>query len=115
MLAASSSRDEPDSRSLLSSGGPSFDLLTLLDRLKSDMGTIALFSGKELEILAEMEPEELAIREKYELEFLRQIQEAADRHLQEKREIRDALGLLKIYHQSNGKQTKSPSKRRKQT
>ena len=77
------------------------------------MGTIALFSGKELELLAEMEPEEM-LNQNYELEFLKQIQEAADRHLQEKREIRDALGLLKIYHHSE-KQNKSPSKRRKQT
>ena len=74
---------------------------------------ISLFSGKELELLAEMEPEEM-LKQNYDLEFLQQIREAADRHLQEKREIRDALGLLKIYHHSNTEQ-KSPSKRRKQT
>ena len=123
VLASSSSYqdDEPDSKSLLSSRGSSFDLLTLLDRLKTDMGTIALFSGKELELLSEMEPSEISATDKYNLEFLRQIQEAADRHLREKREIRDALGLLKIYQKSTEVQNKassstssqSPSKRKR--
>lgn len=122
VLASSSSYqdDEPDSKSLLSSRGCSFDLLTLLDRLKTDMGTIALFSGKELELLSEMEPSEISATDKYNLEFLRQIQEAADRHLREKREIRDALGLLKIYQKSTDVQNKasstssqSPSKRKR--
>ena len=117
VLASSSSyqEDEPDSKSLLSSRGSSFDLLTLLDRLKTDMGTIALFSGKELELLSEMEPSEIVNTDKYSLEFLTQIQEAADRHLKEKREIRDALGLLKIYQKSSSseEQKSSPSKRKR--
>ncbi len=79
-----------------------------------------LLSGRELEILAEFEPEEFA-SDKYDLEFLRSIQEAADRHLAEKNEIRNALGLLKIYHNSNNsssdtrgarpKEPKSPAKK----
>lgn len=119
VLASSSSyqEDEPDSKSLLSSRGSSFDLLTLLDRLKTDMGTIALFSGKELELLSEMEPDGEILNgstDKYSLEFLTQIQEAADRHLKEKREIRDALGLLKIYQKSSEERQKSsPSKRKR--
>ena len=87
-----------------------FDLASLLERLQSDPGYMALLSGKELELLAEMEvldgkdgdketrPE---IMKKYDKVFLRQIQEAADRHLVEKNEIRNALGLLKIYHNAN--------------
>ena len=42
---------------------------------------------------------------KYDATFIRQIQEAADRHLTEKNEIRDALGLLKIYHQAHTSST----------
>ena len=107
-LAASSisssgaaSKDEPDL-----SRGPSFDLATLLDRLQSDIGSIVLFSGQELEILSEFEPEDLVAPggsnvNKYDLDFLRQIKEAADRHLEEKREIRNALGLLNLYHKSS--------------
>ena len=87
-----------------------FDLASLLERLQSEPGYMALLSGKELELLAEMEvldskdgdkdtrPE---IMKKYDKIFLRQIQEAADRHLVEKNEIRNALGLLKIYHNAN--------------
>ena len=104
-LAASTSgaRDEPDYSNELQSGlslsrGQSFDLITLLDRLHQDIGSIVLFSGKELEILSEFDPDEMTY--KYDLPFLLQIKEAADRHLTEKREIRDALGLLKIYHNS---------------
>ena len=100
-LAASSTsasvEDEVDLSRL--SQGPSFDLITLLDRLRSDIGSMALFSGQELEVLTEFEPEELA--GKYDLDFLRQIKEAADRHLEEKREIRNALGLLNLYHKSS--------------
>ena len=77
-LAASSTsasvEDEVDLSQL--SQGPSFDLVTLLDRLRSDIGSMALFSGQELEVLTEFEPEELA--GKYDLDFLRQIKEAAD-------------------------------------
>ena len=87
-----------------------FDLASLLERLQSEPGYMALLSGKELELLAEMEvldskdgdketrPE---IMKNYDKVFLRQIQEAADRHLVEKNEIRNALGLLKIYHNAN--------------
>ena len=99
--------DETDYRSNLSSGllsrGQSFDLVTLLDRLYQDIGSIVLFSGRELEVLSEFDPDELTY--KYDLEFLQQIQEAADRHLKEKREIRDALGLLKIYHNAKNSKT----------
>ena len=105
-LASSNSgaRDEPDytnyelQSGLSLSRGHSFDLITLLDRLHQDIGSIVLFSGKELEILSEFDPDEMTY--KYDLPFLLQIKEAADRHLTEKREIRDALGLLKIYHNS---------------
>jgi len=122
LLAASStsasmaSKDEPDL-----SRGPSFDLATLLDRLHTDIGSIAMFSGQELEVLAEFEPEDL-VGYKYDTAFLRQIKEAADRHLEEKREIRNALGLLNLYHKSSKSKSNSqqqnlsdasPSKRKR--
>ena len=122
LLAASStsasmaSKDEPDL-----SRGPSFDLATLLDRLHTDIGCIAMFSGQELEVLAEFEPEDL-VGYKYDTAFLRQIKEAADRHLEEKREIRNALGLLNLYRKSSKSKSNSqqqnlsdasPSKRKR--
>ena len=102
--SAVASRDEPDL-----SRDPSFDIGTLLDRLYSDIGSIALFSGKELEVLSEFEPDDLASGHKYDLDFLRQIKDAANRHLEEKREIRNALGLLNLYHKSYEKKSKNSS------
>jgi len=106
------SAEEVDSSPSCSAYSPSptlmFDLASLLERLYSDPGYMALLSGKELEILAEMdltdgtEGSEIKTEMKnYDKTFLRQIQEAADRHLVEKNEIRDALGLLKIYHNAH--------------
>ena len=106
------SAEEVDSSPSCSAYSPSptlmFDLASLLERLYSDPGYMALLSGKELELLAEMdltdENERSDIKTemtKYDKTFLRQIQEAADRHLVEKNEIRDALGLLKIYHNAH--------------
>lgn len=80
------------------------NLDSLLSKLHSDLGSIVLFSGQELELLAEFDPEQQTSN--YDIEFLKKIQEAADRHLLEKREIKDALGLLKIYHQSNKRKRK---------
>jgi hypothetical protein len=100
------------------------DLDRLLERLAEDPGYIALLSGRELELLAEMDPDDLespsaspgarpsakskkgalpldATAIRYSRSFLKTIQKAADRHLQEKNEIRDALGLLKIYHRAS--------------
>ena len=110
--STSGARDEPDYTENYSSGlslsrGQSFDLITLLDRLRQDIGSIVLFSGKELEVLSEFDPDEMTY--KYDLPFLLQIKEAADRHLTEKREIRDALGLLKIYHNSATAHARSSS------
>lgn len=108
------SHDEPDKGH---AKGHHEGLHTLMERLSSDVGSMALFSGQELELLAEFEPEELA--SKYDLAFLQQIQEAAARHLSEKQEIRDALGLLKIYNKASTSSpgakssSSSSSKRRK--
>lgn len=83
--------------------------MSLVDRLHADLGSMVMFSGQELQLLAEFDPSELDESNcEYDLNFLRQIQQAADRHLAEKREIRDALGLLKIYN-------KSPRSRRSKT
>ena len=132
--------DEPD----FGSNDFEVDLHSLLQRLFEDPGYIALLSGKELELLAEMDPDEFTSHSsasrhsstshssasaskhgctsaanasddnlnrsdsqdtsasaRYSRSFLTSIQRAADRHLQEKNEIRDALGLLKIYHRAS--------------
>ena len=112
------SLEEVDSSPSCSAYSPSptliFDLPALLERLHADPGYMALLSGKELELLAEMDVTDGVIPSdgkegceitKYDAAFLRQIQEAADRHLTEKNEIRDALGLLKIYHQAHAAST----------
>ena len=103
------------------------DLDRLLERLAEDPGYIALLSGKELELLAEMDPDDVISSHssvesspsksnsklgatcndpptdncRYSRSFLSTVQKAADRHLQEKNEIREALGLLKIYHRAS--------------
>ena len=54
-----------------------------------------------MELLAEMEltgPEVTFPR--YENRFLTHLQEAAQRHLSEKSQIRDTLALLQIYHRA---------------
>ena len=108
------SMEEVDSSPSCSAYSPSptliFDLPALLERLHADPGYMALLSGKELELLAEMDVTDGVVPSdgkegfepnKYDAAFLHQIQEAADRHLTEKNEIRDALGLLKIYHKAH--------------
>ncbi len=67
-------------------------------------GHITMMSGKELELLAEMDPDEMIKiygSQRLTKSFLEMIQVAADRHLMEKTELRDALGLLKLYHKAN--------------
>ena len=68
-------------------------------RLKTDPGTIALLSGAEMERLAEMDLTTPGVTfPRYEARFLLHLQEAAQRHLAEKSQIRDTLALLQIYH-----------------
>jgi len=78
-------------------------LASLLARLESEPGSIALLAEQELEILAEMEVSTLHTEGfcRYSLGFLQQLQTAADRHLLEKQQIRDTLGLLRVYHSTN--------------
>jgi hypothetical protein len=70
------------------------DVDRLLERLAEDAGYMALLSGKELEILAEMDPDDFLAAKTtadngnsgdggYTRAFLSTIQKAADRHLQE--------------------------------
>lgn len=74
-------------------------LANLLCRLESDPGTIALMEGADLELIAEMDCEQMLDRfPRFSNAFLANLQTAADRHLLEKSEIRDTLGLLKLYH-----------------
>jgi len=76
-------------------------LVEILCRLEKDPGTIALLDGSDLELLAEMDMKETMTRfPRFNNAFLKQLQEASDRHLLEKNGIRDTLGLLNIYHRS---------------
>lgn len=76
-------------------------LVEILCRLEKDPGTIALLDGVDLELLAQMDTKETMTRfPRFTTGFLSQLQEAADRHLLEKNEIRDTLGLLNIYHRA---------------
>jgi len=89
-----------------SSGGgggcPRQPLNTLLARLEAEPGSIALLGEQELELLAEMEVASLHTEgfSRFSPSFLQQLQAAADRHLLEKQQIRDTLGLLRVYHNS---------------
>ena len=77
-----------------------------VNRLKTDPGTIALLSGPDMERLAEMDLTTPGVTfPRYEARFLVHLQEAAQRHLAEKSQIRDTLALLQIYH----KVTEEPS------
>ncbi|XP_050427886.1 DNA fragmentation factor subunit alpha-like [Adelges cooleyi] len=71
----------------------------LIDRLKSDSGQIALLGGCDLELLADMNPEDVT-DQAIDRSFVEQIKEASGRFLYEKREAQDALNLLKLYHQT---------------
>ena len=74
-----------------------------LCRLKTDPGTIALLSGADLELLAEMDLAAPGVAfPRYETRFLSDLQEAAARHLAEKGQLRDTLALLQIYHKVGG-------------
>ena len=94
----------------------STDLSNLLERLSRDPGFIALLSGSQLNLLAEMDVEQLVSemqeeeeagngidsdqQQRYSKTYLEELQKAADQHVLEKNEIRDAVGLLKLYHQA---------------
>jgi len=76
-------------------------LLCLLTRLEVEPGCIALMSEADLELLAEMDTNSLPPTfPRFEQRFLEHLQAAADRHLLEKGQIRDTLGLLRIYQKS---------------
>jgi len=96
------SPDAPDCSGDTGSGSSTARLMSLLTRLESEPGCIALMAEMDLELLAEMDCSSLPPTfPRFEPEFLSQLQAAADKHLFEKSQIRDTLGLLRIYHKSN--------------
>jgi len=112
-----SSPDAPDCAGD-TAGSSTARLMSLLTRLESEPGCIALMGEMDLELIAEMDCSALPPTfprlennmhnnqtynsfHRFEPEFLSQLQAAADKHLFEKSQIRDTLGLLKIYHRSS--------------
>jgi len=96
-----SSPDAPDCAGD-TAGSSTARLMSLLTRLESEPGCIALMGEMDLELIAEMDCSALPPTfPRFEPEFLSQLQAAADKHLFEKSQIRDTLGLLKIYHRSS--------------
>ena len=86
-------------------------LESLVSRVMTDPGSIALMTEADLELISEIDTSRLSVNyPKYDAEFIIKMQEAAVKHLGEKSEIRDTLALLKLYHKS---QTKSETKRHK--
>ena len=86
-------------------------LESLVSRVMTDPGSIALMTEADLELISEIDTSRLSVNyPKYDAEFIIKMQEAAAKHLGEKSEIRDTLALLKLYHKS---QTKSETKRHK--
>jgi len=95
-----SNPDAPDCGDL--SANTTGRLIALLTRLEAEPGSIALMAEVDLELLAEMDCSALPPTfPRFDPEFLSQLQAAADKHLFEKSQIRDTLGLLRIYHKSN--------------
>eukprot|EP00090_Calanus_glacialis_P047076 TRINITY_DN9547_c0_g1_i1.p1 TRINITY_DN9547_c0_g1~~TRINITY_DN9547_c0_g1_i1.p1 ORF type:complete len:211 (-),score=97.42 TRINITY_DN9547_c0_g1_i1:453-1085(-) len=89
-------------------------LIALLTRLESEPGCIALMAEVDLELLAEMDCNSLPPTfPRFDPEFLSQLQSAADKHLFEKSQIRDTLGLLKIYHRSSDAEAATEAKGRR--
>ncbi|KAK6631846.1 hypothetical protein RUM43_013912 [Polyplax serrata] len=86
--------DEPDG-----DGTPPKHLQNLVDRLHSDLTSITLLGGKELELLADMDPDSIAdFFPGDNRVFLESLKEASSRFLAEKQQARDAMDLLKLYH-----------------
>ncbi|XKL62919.1 hypothetical protein PGB90_002752 [Kerria lacca] len=73
------------------------DLVHLLGRIRNDAGQLSMLNGKELELLSDMDPDSLGdiIQDK---EFLGEVKEASNRYLNDRRDAKEALKLLKIYH-----------------
>ncbi|XP_065225905.1 DNA fragmentation factor subunit alpha-like [Planococcus citri] len=75
------------------------DLVHLLERIRNDAGQLSMLGGKELELLSDMDPESLSdiIQDK---EWLVEVKEASSRYNEDRRDAKEALKLLKIYHQA---------------
>jgi len=70
---------------------------------ENNPGQIALINEPDLEVLLDFDPEENSSKfNRFDEKFLRDIKSAAEKHLQEKNQIRDTIGLLDIYHKYNG-------------
>lgn len=73
----------------------------LLNRLQSDIGHVSLLGGCELELLSDMDPDSLTdiVPDRV---FLDQLKEASGRFLSDKRQAKEAMDLLKLYHRQTG-------------
>lgn len=102
--------------------GSTGDLMHLLARIRNDASQISMLGGKELELLSDMDPDSLGdiIQDKLVMhldvsvkncsqvllihnfvfcrEFLGEVKEASSRFLNDRRDAKEALRLLKIYH-----------------
>lgn len=72
----------------------------LLARLERNPANVALLSEPHLEALLDLDADDNQFN-RFGAKFLEDVQDAAARHLAEKREIRDTFGLLNVYHQTN--------------
>lgn len=77
----------------------SLNLSALLGRLFEDPSDISLLSGKELELLAELNPDCYRNSLKFSQFFLAMVQKAARKQSHESRGICGALHLLKIHQE----------------
>jgi len=75
----------------------------LLLKLESNPANVALVSEPDLEALLDLDTDDSQFN-RFGAKFLEDVQDAADRHLQQKCEIRDTIGLLNVYHQTNSQQ-----------
>ncbi|XP_077282988.1 DNA fragmentation factor subunit alpha-like isoform X2 [Arctopsyche grandis] len=74
----------------------------VVGRIQHSLCHISLLGGEDLELLANMDPDNLVdiVSDKDNKIFLEQLKEASGRILLEKQQAHDAMELLKLYHQS---------------
>eukprot|EP00088_Acartia_fossae_P005920 TRINITY_DN12681_c0_g1_i1.p1 TRINITY_DN12681_c0_g1~~TRINITY_DN12681_c0_g1_i1.p1 ORF type:complete len:191 (+),score=37.72 TRINITY_DN12681_c0_g1_i1:58-630(+) len=89
-------------------------LTNILLKLESCPGSIGLLSEPDFELLVDIDPQSKDQRfQRFDPEFLKDVQTAAHEHLHVKGQIRDAIGLLDIYHKSQQSKDKEEVKKRK--
>ncbi|PVD35311.1 hypothetical protein C0Q70_02271 [Pomacea canaliculata] len=108
------SRDEPDSADGTTKKLPSSHKMAAL--LKGDISRIISMSDEDLQVLAEADTTELAQDLGESIVYAQSLQEACQRHLDDRVQTREAIDLLRLYSKAHSispyVETESSKKRR---